>query len=145
MVERTTDMELISMILNHPKVYDLITDDASVPPCVPNMNNLYLTNETRNGILTASHVNGITCEVHIAVLPELWGRATGFFKECIAWGFENTRYMKVIGFTPVYNRAAISLAKRCGFKEEGRLKDSFLKNWELHDQIVFGISIYGGV
>ena len=142
MIKRTTDMELISKILNHPQVFDWITDDVSPCPCVPNPNHLHLVDETGTMLLTATHVNGITCEVHIAALPESWGRAVSFFKECISWGFENTRYTKVIGFTPAYNRAALALAKRAGFKEEGRIKNSFLKNWELHDQIVFGLSKY---
>lgn len=142
MIKRTTDVELVSRILNHPKVFDWISDDMSPKPCVPNPNNLYVTNEEETGILIAAYVNGITCEVHMAALPELWGRMTPFVKEGIKWCFDNTRFTKIIGFTPVYNRAALALAKRSGFKEEGRLKNSFLKNWELHDQIVFGLSKY---
>lgn len=145
MITQTTDIELIGRILNHPQVYDSIIDDTCVPPCVANPSHLYLTNDEKTGLLVASHVNGVTCEVHIAVLPELWGRATRFVKDGLAWGFENLKYSKYIGFTPVYNRPAVALAKRCGFKEEGRLTNSFLKNWELHDQIIFGLSKYGGV
>lgn len=136
----STDMEAVARILNHPKVYDMITDDTCIPPVIPCAHHLHLMNEEKTAVLILVPMNGITCEVHMAVLPELWGRAATFVRECIAWGWKNTRYMKAITYCPEYNRAAIALAKRCGFKEEGRVKDSFLKNWQLHDQIVFGLS-----
>ena len=142
MVERATDMDAIARILNHPKVYDGISDDLSVFPFVPDPSHFCLINEEKTGVVRIDPVNSVTCAVHIAALPELWGRVVGFVKEGIEWTFKNTLYSKIIGFTPENNRSAVALAKRCGFKEEGRIVKSFLKHWELHDQIVFGLSKY---
>jgi hypothetical protein len=139
---RTNDMESLFKIFNHPLVYDMISDDSSVPPYRPDPNHFFVMNEDKTGAIRIDPVNGITCEVHIACMPEMWGRATGFIKGAIAWGFENTPYSKIITYIPEYNRAAIALTKRCGFKEEGRLTKSFLKRWEFHDQILFGLSKY---
>ncbi len=142
MVKRTTDMELVSRILNHPQVFDGITDDLSPKPCVPDPTHLFVVNEERTGLCQVTPFTGTTCVVHIAALPKLWGRFAPFVKEVIEWGWENTRYTKIIGFTPACNRAALALARRAGFKEEGRITKSFLKNWELYDMIVFGLSKY---
>ena len=142
MVERTTDMEAVARIFNHPKVYEWISDDTSVPPFIPDPAQFYLMNEEKTGVVRLEHLNGITCMVHIGTLPELWGRATSFVKECRDWAFENTRYTKFVSLAPEYNRVAILFGRRCGFKVEGKITKSFLKNWKLHDQIVLGLSKY---
>jgi hypothetical protein len=139
---RTTDMEAVSRIFNHPKVYEWVSDDTSVPPYVPDPNHLYLMNEEKTGAVRIDQLNGITCMVHIGALPELWGRATSFVKEGVTWVFENTPYTKIVSFAPECNRTAVFFGKRCGFKIEGKVTKSFLKDWKLHDQVVFGLSKY---
>ncbi|PRW06442.1 hypothetical protein CSB95_0498 [Pseudomonas aeruginosa] len=42
------------------------------------------------------------------------------------------------GFIPATNRAALINALRCGFSEEGRMKNVFLKNGQLVDMVVMG-------
>jgi RimJ/RimL family protein N-acetyltransferase len=32
------------------------------------------------------------------------------------------------------------MVKKCGFVKEGLLKKSFLKNWKLYDQEIYGIT-----
>ena len=135
-------MEAVSRIFNHPKVYEWISDDTSVPPFVPDPAHFYLMNEEKTGVVRLEHLNGITCMVHIGTLPELWGRATTFVKEGILWLFENTKYSKIVSLAPENNRVAILFGRRCGFKEEGRITKSFLKNWTLYDQVVLGLSKY---
>lgn len=142
MVKRTDDMEAVSRILNHPKVYEWISDDTSIPPCTPNPNNFYVMNEEKTVVVRIDQLNGITCMVHIAAIPELWGKTASFVKEGVAWVFKNTTYSKIISLASEHNRAAIALGKRCGFKVEGKITKSFLKNWVLHDQIIFGLSKY---
>jgi len=140
MVERTTDMEAVARIFNHPKVYEWISDDTSVPPFIPDPAQLYLMNEEMTAVGRIDQMTGATCMVHIAALPD--ENAGPFMKEGIEWLFKNTPYLKIVGIIPEYNRAALALAKWCGFKEEGKLTKSFLKNWKLHDQVVLGLSKY---
>jgi hypothetical protein len=141
-MNRATDMEAIAKIFNHPKVYEWISDDSCEPPFVPDPKDLYLMNEDKTAVVKVDPFNGVTCIVHTGALPEAWGRTTGFFRECVKWVFENTRYTKIISMAPVNNRAAILLARRCGFKIEGNITKSFLKNWELYDQNILGLSKY---
>lgn len=149
MISITTDKELISSILNHPKIYKLSTDDCSPevyePVIHPSI--IYLTNSTKTGIIRIDPMNGICCQVHAALLPEVWGSGLGFVKEAIEWGFINTKYMKIMAMIPEYNRLVIKIVKDCGFAKEGILKKSFLKNWKMHGQVIYGLTkneFYGG-
>lgn len=141
MIHPSNDKEAISKIYNHPKVYKWISDDCSPKPYDPIMHEsfIYLMDETKNGVIRIEPVNSICCQVHTALMPELWGKGFEFVKNAIAWGFQNTRYMKIITLVPEYNRLAMNLCKKCGFDEEGVIKKSFLKRWKLYDQFLFGL------
>jgi len=142
MVFRSESIEDISKIINHPKVFEWLGDDLSVYPFVPVLNNttLYVMNEEKTGLIIMEPLNGVTCQIHTAVLPELWGRADKFVKEVIAWCFINTLYQKAITYIPDYNRPAIQLAKRVGMEKEGRIRKSFLKKWKLRNQFIYGLT-----
>ncbi len=142
MINRATDMEAVSRIFNHPKVYEWVSDDSAIPPYIPDPSHFYVMNEEKTGVARIDQLNGVTCIIHIATLPEMWGRATTFVKEGIVWLFKNTRYLKIVSLAPECNRVAIMFGKRCGFKIEGKITKSFLKDWVLHDQIIFGLSKY---
>lgn len=132
----------ISKIWNHPRVFGWISDDMSLKGTVPVIHDsiLYLMNEEKTGVIMVTPVNGITCQVHTATLPELWGNAIDFVKECIEWGFTNTRYLKIITHVPVFNKLAIRLTKKAGFQKEGLMEKSFLKNWKIYDQELWGLT-----
>jgi len=138
-VSRTHDMDAVAKILNHPKVYNMVADDSVPFPYVPPPGD-YVINEAKTGLIRIDPVNGICCIVHIAAMPELWGKAEGFVESAIEWGINNTGYNKVLAMVPSFNRLTIRLCLKCGFEQEGRIKKSFLKNWEFHDQILFGLS-----
>jgi len=132
----------IARIWNHPKVLGWIRDDLSPKIATPVIAFplLYLMNKEKTGVIMVVPMNGITCEVHTACLPELWGKASEFIKECIDWGCDNTRYQKIITYIPTFNRLAIRITKKAGFEQEGRIKESFVKDWKLYDQLIFGMT-----
>lgn len=140
-IYRSVDKEVIAKVLNHPKVFPFLTDDMSPqfydPVISPHI--MYLMNEGNTGVVRIDPINGVMCNAHIATTPEVWGDAVTFVKNALEWGFKNTRYMKVMAMIPEFNGHAISLAHKAGFVREGVLKKSFLKNWKLHDQILFGL------
>ena len=105
-----------------------------------NKNIIYLMNEEKTGVIRIDPFNGCTCQAHIATLPELWGKADQFVKEALCWGFTYTRYLKVIAFIPIFNKLTIRLVKNNGFREEGCILKSFLKNWKLHNLLIFGLT-----
>ena len=140
-IYRSVDIDDISKVLNHPRVFHFLTDDLSPafyePVISPQV--IYLMNKQKTGVVRIDPMNGVTCNAHIATLPEMWGDAVSFVKEALVWGFKNTKYLKVLAMVPEFNEHAIALMPKSGFVREGVLRKSFLKNWKLHDQIVFGL------
>lgn len=139
-MNRTYDMDAISNILNHPRVRGITSDSSCVGEYVPCETDFYIMNEEKTGIIKIDPMNGASCSVHIATLPVLWGKAVAFAKEGINWGFSHTTYMKIIAMVPDYNKMALAFCRRCGFEVEGRIRESFLKDWKLHDQVLFGLT-----
>lgn len=141
MIERCIDKAVLTRIFNHPKVFDYLTDDLSPefyePVIHPQVT--YLVDETKEGVIRLDPMNGMCCSVHIATTPKMWGTAHEFCKSAIKWGFRNTPYQKVVAIVPVFNDMTLKLVRDIGFTQEGLLKKSFLKNWNLHDQVVFGL------
>lgn len=142
MIERTINKEAICRVFNHPQVFPWLTDDTSPPFYEPVIHPqvTYLIDDTKEGVIRIDPLNGISCNVHIATTPIMWGSAHGFVRDAIKWGFENTKYMKVVAIVPAFNDLTLKLVKEVGFIQEGILKRSFLKNWKLHDQVIFGLS-----
>lgn len=138
-VYRTKDMAAVSRILNHPKVFRMISEDFT-PKYVPKNREFYIMNDGQTGVVRIDPFTGVTCSAHIATLPELWGKGADFTTECLKWGFKNTTYNKVVVFIPEFNRLTISLCKKCGFEQEGKISHSFILNWKYHDMIIMGIT-----
>jgi len=86
--------------------------------------------------------NSIVYEVHVAVVKEGRGRdaVKAARKAAIQFFNDNPTIQKLIGFTPVNLRQAIAFSRMVGFKKEGILTKSFLKDGELHDQYISGLS-----
>ena len=142
MIYNCTDIEDISRIINNPKIYKWISDDLSPEVYTPVINSaiLYLMNKEKTGVIQITPMNGVTGQVHTSVSSELWGKSAEFVKEATQWLFSNTRYLKVIAFIPTYNRLTIKLAADCGMKKEGLIEKSFLKNWKLWNQEIWGLA-----
>ena len=86
-------------------------------------------------------LNSILLEGHMNVHPDGRGKtAIEAGKETLSWLFENTKFRKIIGLTPTYNKAAIRFAILIGMEREGVISNSWLKNGVLYDQVVTGIN-----
>jgi len=141
MVKVCTDIPTIQGILTHPKVRDWLTDDNSSfnyePVIHPQI--IYLVNKEHTGVIRIDPLNSMTCSVHIATTPELWGKGAEFALEALTWGFKNTQYSKVVAIIPEYNERTIKLVQKIGFVKEGVITKSFLKRWKVHNQFLFGL------
>ena len=140
-VSRTRDKKAILKIVNHHKVRKWCVDDLSPDNYTPNMHEsiIYLIDESKTGVVILEPINGMCCQVHIATMPKMWGKAVDFGIAAKEWLFKNTRYQKVVAFVPEFNRLAVRVCKKTGFLQEGVIKKSFLRNWELHNLVIFGI------
>lgn len=135
-------MAAVARVFNHPKVYGWVSDDNSIAPYVPDPSHFFLMNKEGTGAVRLDPLTGIACMVHVAALPELWGKTVEFAKEAIDWAFSNTGYSKIISLAPEHNHMAIRFGTRCGFKKEGLITKAIMKDWKVQDMIIFGLSKY---
>lgn len=142
------DIAEVDAVKCDPDIYDALTDDWS--PKDPKLStaavslltapNVLMLSPASGIIFTFARLNGATWEGHISVIREARGKeAIAAARETITWMFTQTSARKIVGFTPVFNRPAVLFSKLVGFKQEGRIIKSWLKNGVLHDQIVFGL------
>lgn len=84
--------------------------------------------------------NSIMAEIHVAFLPPFRGKCA---KEAIKFSlskiFREKGILKVIANIAVDCRHTLRLASSLGFKREGRLARSILRNGQLRDIIIMGV------
>jgi RimJ/RimL family protein N-acetyltransferase len=147
-IRRTHDLALIRAIFTHPTQYDAAGDDSAprAEDFEPNADEriYYLLVRSDEGliagIVTLVPENCASYQIHIAVLPSAWGKATDYLRAAIAWSWIHTPARRIVARIPVYNRLALALARRAGLAEYGRNAGSFLKRGRLWDTVDFGIS-----
>jgi hypothetical protein len=146
--ERTFDYELVRRIVTHPKVYRWMVSDDAVSPdeyrAVEDPAIIYLLCKDDADVLGLFMLipqTSVCVQVHVCLLP--WARndmAIECYRQGIAWLWNNTAFLKLIGFTPAYNFAAVRVAERAGLERIGVLTKSLRKFGELQDQIIFAVS-----
>lgn len=141
------DRDLIRATITHPKLYPHLSDDFS--PCPQKFEPVIHDSvwhvaaydaEEYLGLWMLHPENAICWKIHTALLPNAWGRSVAAGKALLLWVWQNTPWQRIVTDIPAYNRLAYRLASRCGFEEYGRNSRSFLKNGQLQDQILMGVS-----
>lgn len=143
-IERTHDMELVKSIMSHPAIFPHIHDD-SVTECAPIDHEglfwMLVSDGEPAGVFLVHAHNSACFEMHTCLLPRIWGKDAAHAAQLLlAWAFNDTQCQKMITAVPSYNRAAIRFAKAGGMTQEGVNRASFLRNGELIDQIMLGIT-----
>jgi RimJ/RimL family protein N-acetyltransferase len=145
-IKRTHDMDLVHMIWTNSRLFKYMCDDYSNNPALYTpVDSPYLyylvpyINDKPMGVILFIPNNSITYQVHIGMLPRFWGKMTQEACELtIEWLKANTACKKIMSLTPVNNKIALALAKRCGFVQQGVLTKSILMNGQLIDQVLTG-------
>lgn len=146
--ERTRDIELITRIATHPKIWDKITDDGCpdldkyVPAIHESIWYVLVRKDSEPAGVWMLYPQGLACaELHVCLLPSLWGKLGSLqaFKGMLDWAWHYTHFARLEAKVPAYNRLAYRYALRAGLVEYGVSPKSFMKNGILHDQILLGI------
>lgn len=142
---RTRDMELVGSIVSHPAIWPHIHDDATAEfEPIPDLEATHwmLVNDGEPAGVFLVHAHSTYCyEMHTCLLPRTWGaKASEAAQMLLRWAFEETDCRKMITAVPAYNRAALRFAKAGGMTQEGVNRQSSMRNGELVDQIMLGIT-----
>jgi len=138
MIRLAEDQEIIKKIIENPKVKKWVGDDFTMEYEHDGKRLHLLWNN--QAIVSIEGMNGIMAQVHIAALPEVWGRGIEIALAAKEWLFKNTGLEKLVAFIPDNNKLAIKLARDAGMKQEGRITKAFSKGFRLRDLIIFGIN-----
>src|SRR5690242_12992534 len=146
--ERTQDYELIKSIMTHPRTWSHIADDSAPPreEFEPIQNDgIWYVLAKDDGVILGVWVfipdNVVCWKVHSCLLPGAWGhsgqRAANLLPD---WIWNITKCMRVITVVTEDNRLALKYAKRADMEEFGVNERAFLKNGNLQNLIMLGIS-----
>jgi RimJ/RimL family protein N-acetyltransferase len=138
-------MGLVGRIVSDPAIWPHIHDDATAE-FVPILDNeavhwMLIDDGAPAGVFMVHAHNSVCYEMHTCLLPRTWGQqAKDAAQLLLAWAFEDTDCQKMITTVPAYNRPALRFAKAGGMQQEGINRASFMRNGELIDQIMLGIT-----
>lgn len=141
----TGEYERITQIVNDPSISDLLCDDNTENTVIDDCSNqlwigVYDDNSVMQGAFLLVPQNSVCMDIHTCLLPILHGnQAIQAGQMLLNIVFAN--YQKAVTSVPVTNRRASLFAARLGFKTEGVNRQSFLKNGQLIDQKVMGLTI----
>lgn len=146
-VERTFDFDLVRSYITHPRVYEHVSDDSCPPasdfqPCQLDavIYALIRIDGDPSGVFMFVTENAVTLQVHTCLAPSAWGRSAEAAKAAAKWVFSTTGFLRINTQIPVFNKLAERLAIKAGMKQYGLCPKSFLKNGQVWDIALYGMS-----
>lgn len=145
--ERTFDRDLIKSVITRSDMWSTVAEDGQNPDeWVPDVDGqcwLYMEDEGQMiGLYNIHAHNSITVEIHAHVLPECrktHSRETGL--SVLNWIYtKHPEYKKVVARIPFIFENVKNFTCSFGFKVEGVNRQSYLKNGDIVDQWMLGIT-----
>ena len=145
-VQRTNDADIVRAVMTHPDMWATVAEDGHDPDdYTPDMTGacwlVMRDGDTLIALYSLDQINAVTLEIHAQVLPKHrkeYSRATG--KAALQWIVEHTDCQKVIAWVPALYPNVRDFTVSQGFQIEGVSRKSYLKNGELHDLTLLGIT-----
>ncbi len=145
-VERTLDADLIKSVMLHPDIFKTVAEDGQEPGDFKiNVDSEAWVSMSVNDELIGLYVfhphNSVTLEIHAHILPKFRKEhAIESGKMALTWFLENGNYQKLIAQVPVMYENVKNFCLINGFKIEGVNRMSHMKNGELMDLTLLGIT-----
>ena len=130
------------------EAWETVIDDSPLDfneyvPAIDDNNRWYASYEGDDlvSMFYVHRLNLITWQLHIQFRPQYWGKgvSTAHAKAVLEEIWSDTKCKKIYALVPDYATYVLALAKRTGFKQEGRTKRSFQKGGIVYDQIHIGV------
>jgi len=147
-VERTFDIDKIKYIALNPELIgDLLESNCSIDDCGFDAEyDCYLAikkDDELIGLYILKPISKTVLDLHPMILPKYRKYSLKSMKSVFNWILNhcNDSVKKVVAQFPATEKNIKSFAIKCGFKEEGVNRLSFLKDKKLVDQIMVGITL----
>lgn len=149
-ISRTHDMCLVKKLWSDPRIYFDMCDQDCPPPekwqpidspqryfLVPSLPSQSGSDLTPLGVIAFYQLSSALAEIHVGILPQFQHQCTPeIINKSCEWIFNNTSIIKILGFIAINKKNVLKLSQKCGFEQEGYLKNSFIANNEIVDQII---------
>lgn len=146
-IERTYDISLISSVAFHPDIVkDLLEDNQIVDDCKFDTDkDCYLSVTIKSdliGVYVLKPLSKTVLELHPMVIPKFRSKASKGIKCVFKWLLKNCdeSVQKVTAQFPLKSKNIERFALHNGFRVEGVNRASFMRNNELLDQTMVGIT-----
>lgn len=143
--QRIYDVELIKLIAAMPEFLETIEDGMALEQYEPDMNSAWVLITEKSDIIGLAQLkplNSIVLELHPQVFKKHRAKYNKtFFYELYKWILVNaTQYQKVNATMPVIYKHLKRFALSVGFTLEGVDRQSHIKNGDIVDRWIFGIT-----
>lgn len=131
-------MEEVRAVLADPRCYWRMRDDLSPsldsvsPLPLPQVRYVMAEEEERFGVFLLCG-DETRAEVHFCLLPSTWGWSDLLAHCFLAWAWQNTALRVLSALVPNYNRLALKLALKVGFREKAKMLKSGTKDGKWFD------------
>ena len=143
-ISRETDKQVIYDVISHDGIFDCIREDGYTDINIDTDATCFLSLKVDGdigGIFIIEKLSSIEIQFHAQVLPEYRKEYTKKFMTMVyEWIISETGFQKLSASAPSIYPNAANFCKRMGMIEEGINRLSWLKNGEIHDQILLGIT-----
>ena len=145
-VRRTYDPMPVREVMTHPDMWATVAEDGIEPgDYAPDVQNAYYVLVRDGDELIAMYIfrqrGAVTFEIHAQVLHQHRKEYSGATcRAALQWILDETDVAKIIAWVPEIYPNVRNFAVSQGFQVEGINRKSYLKNGELHDQWLFGIT-----
>jgi len=142
------DLYRVDRVLKHDSIYPFISDDNSLSvdefttEGILKNDNVYVLSPDEYTVFIAFPFNSVTYDIHVnMVAPEGRGKnAEVTTRMMLEYMFTETPCQKLISVIPFSCENVLLFALKMGMKLEGIIKKSYLKNGELQDQRLLGMT-----
>ena len=143
---RTFDTEMVESFMAIPEIWVTIAEDGQIKEnfkayCESECWLLMMDDKEFVGMYNLHAHTSVMVEIHAHVLPKYrakYSQATG--TTVLQWIIDETKYEKVIAVIPTIYENVKRFTCSFGFKEEGVNRHSYMKNGEIVDQWLLGIT-----
>ena len=137
--------ELVQAVLE--EVFDSVKEDNSPHPSTVNVAGIPVvamsTEEGVHGIIAIQPFGLNASHLSLAIRPNFYGHKDNL--ELARMGVQQcsnlTGHSKHVMMIPTEDKDKLRFAQRVGFKREGVIRNSFLRNNQLIDQYIVGVNI----
>ncbi len=142
----TEDIELIRSIATRDDVWIHFAEDGqNKDKYTPGTNNLFLLYKEKReivGMCQVDIINIITLMIHPYLFNGKKHLGRDFIKKTLSWLVSNSKAKveKVVAIIPENAKSVYNCAIKCGFKQEGFLRNQHKKNGQILNQFYMGIT-----